>query len=104
MFPPESKIEAFLTYMAVNKNVATATQNQAMTALVFLYKRVLNQSMDGSINAIRAERKVNIPVIMTREKVAAVFSLLKGTPQLVAKLLYGTGLRIMEAVCLRVPS
>jgi len=102
LFPPEPKIEAFLTHLAVDKNVAPATQNQAMNALVFLYKRVLNHAMDGSINAIRADRKVNIPVVMTREEVAAVLSLLNGTPQLVAKLLYGSGLRIMEAVRLRV--
>ena len=102
LFPPEPRIEAFLTHLAVNRNVAPATQNQAMNALVFLYKRVLDQSMDGSINAIRADRKVNIPVVMTREEVAAVLSLLNGTPQLVAKLLYGSGLRIMEAIRLRV--
>jgi integron integrase len=102
LLPPEPKIEAFLTHLAVDKNVAPATQNQAMNALVFLYKRVLNQSMDGSIDAIRADRKVNIPVVMTREEVAGVLTLLNGTPQLVAKLLYGSGLRIMEAIRLRV--
>ncbi len=74
LVPPETKIEAFLTHLAVNKNVAPATQNQARSALVFLYKRVLNLSMDGSINAIRADKKVNVPVVMTREEVAAVLS------------------------------
>ena len=73
-----------------------------MNALVFLYKRVLRQSREDSINAVRADRKVNVPVVMTRDEVAAVISLLEGTPQLVAKLLYGSGLRIMEAVRLRV--
>jgi integron integrase len=102
LLPPEPKIEAFLTHLAVDKNVAPATQNQAMNALVFLYKRVLNRSMDGSIDAIRADRKVNIPVVMTREEVAGVLSLLNGTPQLIAKLLYGSGLRIMEGIRLRV--
>ena len=66
LFPPEPKIEAFLTHLAVNKNVAPATQNQAMNALVFLYKRVLNLPLDGSINAIRADRKVIVPVVLTR--------------------------------------
>jgi integron integrase len=102
LLPPEPKIEAFLTHLAVNQNVAPATQNLAMNALIFLYKRVLKLSMEGDINAVRAERKVNVPVVMTREEVAAVISLMNGTPQLVAKLLYGSGLRIMEAVRLRI--
>lgn len=98
----EAKIESFLTYLAVDKSVAPSTQNQAMNALAFLYKRVLKQSLDQEINAVRATRKVNIPVVMTREEVAQVIALMGGVPQLVAKLLYGSGLRIMEAVRLRV--
>jgi site-specific recombinase XerD len=102
LFPAEPKIESFLTDLAVHRNVAAATQNQAMNALVFLYKRVLNHSLPGNINAVRADKKINVPVVMTGEEVAAVISLLDGTAQLVAKLLYGSGLRIMEAVRLRV--
>jgi integron integrase len=102
LLPAEKKIESFLTDLAVNGNVAAATQNQAMNALVFLYKRVLNHPLDGSINAVRADKKINVPVVMTREEVATVISLLDGTAQLVAKLLYGSGLRIMEAVRIRV--
>jgi site-specific recombinase XerD len=102
LFPAEPKIEAFLTDLAVHGNVAPATQNQAMNALVFLYKRVLTHALQGSINAVRADKKVNVPVVMTREEVAAVLSLMDGTAQLVAKLLYGNGLRIMEAIRLRV--
>jgi integron integrase len=102
LFPAEPKIEAFLTDLAVHGHVAAATQNQAMIALVFLYKRVLHHTMEGSINAVRADKKINVPVVMTREEVAAVLSLMDGTAQLVAKLLYGSGLRIMEAVRLRV--
>ena len=102
LFPAEPKIEAFLTDLAVHRDVAPATQNQAMNALVFLYKRVLNHPLDGSIDAVRADRKRNVPVVMTREEVAAVISLMDGTAQLVAKLLYGSGVRIMEAVRLRV--
>ena len=102
LFPAEPKIEAFLTDLAVHGNVAAATQNQAMNALVFLYKRVLKHPLEDRINAIRADKKVNVPVVMTREEVAAIIALLDGTPQLVAKLLYGSGLRIMEAVRLRV--
>jgi integron integrase len=102
LFPAEPKIEAFLTDLAVHGHVAAATQNQAMNALVFLYKRVLNHVMEDRINAIRAAKKLNVPVVMTREEVATILSLLDGTAQLVAKLLYGSGLRIMEAVRLRV--
>src|SRR6266511_2006748 len=102
LFPAEPKIEAFLTDLAVHGNVAAATQNQAMNALVFLYKRVLNPALPGRINAVRADKKLNVPVVMTREEVAAVISLMDGTAQVVAKLLYGSGLRIMEAVRLRV--
>jgi hypothetical protein len=102
LFPAEAKIESFLTDLAVHANVAPATQNQAMNALVFLYKRVLNHPLQDSINAVRADKKMNVPVIMTREEVAAVISLMDGTAQVVAKLLYGNGLRIMEAVWLRV--
>jgi site-specific recombinase XerD len=102
LFPAEPKIEAFLTDLAVHRNVAPATQNQAMNALVFLYKRVLNHSLQGSIHAVRADKKINVPVVMTRAEVAAVISLMDGTAQVVAKLLYGSGLRIIEAVRLRV--
>jgi integron integrase len=102
LFPAEAKIESFLTDLAVHANVAPATQNQAMNALVFLYKRVLNNPLQDSINAVRADKKINVPVVMTREEVAAVISLMDGTAQVVAKLLYGSGLRIMEAVRLRV--
>jgi integron integrase len=102
LFPAEPKIEAFLTHLALQGKVAAATQNQAMNALVFLYKRVLKQTLEDRINAVRAEKKVNVPVVMTRDEVATVLTLMEGTPQLVAKLLYGSGLRIMEAVRLRV--
>lgn len=100
--PAEAKMEAFLSDLAVNQHVAPATQNQAMNALVFLYKRVLEQPLEGKIDALRAEAKVHVPVVLTREEVASVISLLEGTPQLVVKLLYGSGLRIMEAMRLRI--
>jgi hypothetical protein len=60
--------------------------------------RVLNRALSGSINTVRAAKKINVPVVMTREEVAAVISLLDGAAQLVAKLLYGSGLRIIEVV------
>src|SRR6266545_4060719 len=102
LFPAEPKIEAFLTDLALHGHVAPATQNQAMNALVFLDQRGLTHALQGSINAVRADKKSNVPVVMTRDEVAAVLSLLDGTAQVVAKLLYGSGLRILEAVRLRV--
>jgi len=98
----EKKIEIFLTHLAVEKNVAPSTQNQAMNALVFLYKEVLKIPLQEEINAIRARKKTNIPVVLTREEVRQVIDIMEGIPQLVVKLLYGSGLRIMEAVRLRV--
>ena len=98
----EAKIESFLTNLATKGKVAASTQNQAMNALVFLYRKVLKMPLDGKIDAIRADRKTNAPVVMTREETSKVISLLDGTPQLIVKMLYGSGLRILEAVRLRV--
>jgi integron integrase len=98
----EAKIESFLTHLAVHANVAPATQNQAMNALVFLYRKVLKQELSGVINAIRAKKKENIPVVLSRSETRHLLSMMTGVPQLVAKLLYGSGLRIAEAIRLRV--
>jgi integrase len=73
-----------------------------MNDLVFLSKRVLNHALPGRINAVRADKKLNVPLVMTRDEVAVVLSLMNGTAQLLAKFLYGSGLPIMEAVRLRV--
>lgn len=98
----EKKIEQFLTHLAVECNVAPSTQNQAMNALVFLYKKVLKTPLGGKINAVRAKKKINIPVVLTRDEVRQIIHLLQGSAQLIVKLLYGSGLRITEAVRLRV--
>ena len=100
--PGEEKIEAFLTHLARDRQVAASTQNQAMNALVFLYKHVLKQPLSGEINADRARRKVKIPVVLTREETARVIALMSGVHQLIVKLLYGSGLRITECLRLRV--
>jgi integron integrase len=102
MMDSEAKIEAFLTHLAIDAHVSPSTQNQAMNALVFLYKQILKQPLDQEINAVRALKKINLPVVLTREEVTRIITVMEGTPQLVAKLLYGSGLRIMEAVRLRV--
>lgn len=81
----ETKIEAFLTHLAKQLNVALSTQNQALNALVFLYKHVLKQPLDGAINVVRAELKSHVPVVLATEEVARFLVLLEGVPQLVVK-------------------
>lgn len=98
----EKKIESFLTYLASKEAVAPATQNQAMNALVFLYRRFLKTPLDKEIDAVRSRKKSNIPEVLTREEVSGILPLMQGASQLVTKLLYGSGLRIMEAIRLRV--
>ncbi len=98
----EEKIEQFLTYLAVESHVAPSTQNQAMNALVFLYKKVLKIPLTDKIDAVRAFKKTNVPVVLTRDEVKKIINIMEGVPQLIVKILYGSGLRVMEAVRLRV--
>ena len=102
LFPAEPTIDACLTDLPVHGTVAPATQNQAMHALVFLDTRVLTHALPGRIDAVRADKTITVPVVMTREAVAAVLSRMDGTAHVVATLLYGSGLRSMETVRLRV--
>ena len=96
------EIEAFLTHLAVELKVAASTQNQALCALLFLYRHVLRQEIDLSIDAVRAKKSRYLPTVLTHEEAIAVLDQLSGTYQLVAKILYGSGLRISEALQLRV--
>jgi integron integrase len=97
-----SEIEAFLTFLAVQRKVAASTQNQALSALVFLYRHVLHQDIDGHIDAVRAKQSRYLPTVLTHEEAIAVLSQLSGTYQLVSQILYGSGLRLSEALRLRV--
>jgi integron integrase len=97
-----AEITAFLTHLAVNDNVAASTQNQALNALIFLYRHVLQQDLDGPLNLVRAKKPERLPVVLTRDEAQAVIRHLSGEHQLMAKLLYGSGLRLMECVRLRV--
>jgi integron integrase len=97
----EKKVEDFLNYLALERNVAASTQNQAFNALVFLYKRVIESPLEN-VKATRSRKEARIPVVLTREEVKQVLLLLDGVPELVVKLLYGCGLRITEAVKQRV--
>jgi len=97
----KQKVENFLNYLALERNVAASTQNQAFNALVFLYKRVLESPLEN-VKATRSRKEARIPLVLTRDEVKQVLSLLDGVPELVVKLLYGCGLRITEAVKLRI--
>ena len=96
------KIEAFLTHLAVNRNVSASTQNQAMNAVLFLYKKVLGIDLPWMKDVTPAKRPQRLPVVMTRDEVRAVFAQLEGRNWLIASLLYGSGLRVIEAMRLRV--
>ncbi len=102
MVKPEKKVEDFLGYLAIQRNVAISTQNQAMNALVFLYKRVLETPLEKRVDAIRSTKNKRIPVVLTQGEVKQMICLLEGVPQLIVKLLYGSGLRISEATRLRI--
>ncbi len=97
-----AEVEQFLTHLAVEGKVAASTQSQAKSALLFLYREVLDNELPWLDNVERAKVPKRLPVVLTREEVMAVLTRLEGTHWLVASLLYGTGLRIMEALRLRV--
>ncbi|MFZ1398548.1 MAG: integron integrase, partial [Candidatus Promineifilaceae bacterium] len=97
----KDEVEAFLTHLAVDRDVAASTQNQALSALLFLYRDVLNQPLDW-VNVLWAKKPSRLPVVLTRQEVHAVLNQLTGLPHLVVQLLYGAGLRVNECLRLRV--
>ena len=97
-----SEVTQFLTALAVERKVAASTQNQALGALLFLYREVLQQTLPWLDDLVRARRPQHVPVVMTREEVRAVLQHLDGIPRLLALLFYGAGLRLLEGARLRV--
>ena len=97
-----TEIEAFLTFLAVQEQVCASTQNQALSALLFLYRSVLRQPLDDSIDAVRAKRSRYLPTVLTPEEVNQILSRLSGVYQLFIQLLYGSGLRLSEGLRLRI--
>jgi len=95
-------VEAFLTHLAVDRKVASPTQNQALNALLFLYRRVLAVELPWLDNVVRAKKPSRLPVVLTPDEVAAVLAGLRGVHWLIGGLLYGSGLRLMECLRLRV--
>jgi len=98
----EPEINSFLTHLAVNEKVSVSTQNQALSALLFLYRHVLSREVGDLGEVIRARKPKRLPVVMTREEVKAVLANLPGDKWLMASLMYGSGLRLMECLRLRV--
>ena len=97
-----AEVEAFLTHLAVARNVSASTQNQAKSALLYLYREVLGVELPWLDNVTQAKVPQRLPVVLTQAEVQAVLSRMDGTMWLIASLLYGSGLRIMEALRLRV--
>lgn len=95
-------VSSFLSYLAIERHVSVSTQNQALSAILFLYREVLEQEIDWITDATRAQKPKRLPVVFTKQEAQAVLVLLSATPWLMASLLYGSGLRLMECVRLRV--
>jgi integron integrase len=97
----ETEINQYLTHLAVKENVSASTQNLALCAIIFLYKQVLKKEI-GKLELVRAKKSKKLPTVFSRKEVKAVLNLLTGVNWLMANLLYGAGLRLMECVRLRV--
>jgi site-specific recombinase XerD len=102
IFLGAAEVEAFLTSLAVDRNVSASTQSQALAALLFLYRNVLNVDLPWLDGITRAKKPQRLPTVLTRREVQHVLAQMDDTPALVCRLLYGTGMRLMEAVRLRV--
>ena len=97
-----AEIHQFLSYLAINKRVAASTQNQALNAIVFLYRKVVKKDLGDFSDFPRARRPKRLPIVLSRQEVQALFSRLDGAEGLLARLIYGTGMRVTEALRLRV--
>ena len=95
-------VGAFLTHLAVEGKVAAATQNQALGAILFLFRHVLEKPIDEAIDAVRARRPKRLPTVLTRSEVALLINALPAPHRLMAELLYGSGLRLSECIRLRI--
>lgn len=96
------EVEAFLSWLATERDIAAATQNQALSALLFLYKELLGQELPWFKGLVRAKRPVRLPVVLTRADAQRLLAQMQGVKWLMASLLYGAGLRQIECLQLRV--
>ena len=98
----EGEITAFLSHLATKKRVSASTQNQALSAILFLYREVLKIDLDWLDRLVRAQRPRRLPTVLTRDEVRAILDRMHGTPWMMASLLYGAGLRLLECARLRI--
>ena len=98
----EKEISGFLTYLAEAENVAASIQNQALSALLLLYREVPRKDLDLPLELVWAKRPKHLPTVLTKEEVQQVIAQLTGVRRLIVQLLYGSGLRLMECMRLRV--
>ncbi|NQV71495.1 integron integrase [bacterium] len=96
------EVGEYLNFLATEREVAASTQNQALNAIVFLYRDVLNLDLEDFNTFVRARKPRRLPVVLSRGEVQLLLSLMEGTPLIVSQLMYGAGLRIIEAITLRV--
>jgi integron integrase len=95
------EVEAFLSHLAADDDVASGTQNQALSALLFLYREVLRADLPWMVEVVRAKRSVRVPTVLSRDEVSLLLATMDGRCALVARLLYGTGMRLLEGLRLR---
>jgi len=98
----KAEVEAFLTHLAVDKHVATSTQNQALNGIVFLYRDVLDLPLADDLAPVRARRQPRLPVVLSRGEMQSLLAEIEGVHHLIARIMYGGGLRLMEGLRLRV--
>jgi len=101
-FLESESVKIYLTYLAVNRDVASATQNQAFNSLLFMFKYVLKNELDDLKGAVRAKRKRNLPAVLSVDEIKLLFKQVEGSNRMMLELIYGTGLRVSEFVRLRV--
>lgn len=98
----KKEIEAYLSHLAIHSHVSASTQRQAMNSILFFYRDVLNITIEDTIHPVRYKRDPSLPVVMSQSEVKQVLAHLQGQHMLMARLLYGSGLRLMECTRLRV--
>jgi integron integrase len=97
-----AEVSRYLTHLATHERVSASTQNQAFSAIVFLFRDVLDRPIEGLEDVVRAKRPVRVPLVLSRDEVQAILGELRGTPSLMCALMYGAGLRLLECCRLRV--
>lgn len=95
-------LQDFLSHLAVEKRVSPSTQNQALNAIIFLYRHVLDKDIDQELSAVRAKQRRHLPVVLTIKEIQSIFDQLSGTSKLMAMVIYGAGLRLQECLQLRI--